>query len=612
VEKVDLLYRIEGPVPKARSVDLVVASAKEPDKVLGRVHLPEPYKASAKFNWDGALAENSFIGLKGSPFVMWFVLESKSGKVSESEKLKVAVELHSVELTAQITIDYLAPPKEESSVRALIKELTDNGMPGSSHGKLIIDSALFKTASSEMNDGSSYSAYAAFGDGYELPLFARLFIKGKDGTRKISTRATTGTRVLWRVQTPSAGDYDALLGSQGVHAAAKTFMKKVAGQEAADARPAGGYAAPVRLGGKKTSAEGRTGAGFYWKSAGSDWGFRVPDKRPWDAFSLAGGEVPEGDVGISFLGGRLASQRHTVSAIADLDEKLDVPDDGPLDGAPANRRSNTLAIDLWRRVPIVRSLKIGAVQPLDLAPVNVEYNKAAMRIDGKPGMATEDAQADWKTHYASLATFAATDAFLEHAFLPDSGDHPTAFRPFNDYWERANANIGFFGRLGHRIASFFGAGGEDEYYKQCDGWAYRLYATVVQHFPITDDGMMVVKFAGNGEYDQQGKSGKITAGIAPSIPGFTSQTKALFFTFNKKNDPGTFSHEVGHTLFLAHAPGHWKSGQQPGGHQPNAHDKDQICLMSYHPDAKNFCGLCLLKLGGWRAEKIPPDGSIKL
>jgi hypothetical protein len=76
------------------------------------------------------------------------------------------------------------------------------------------------------------------------------------------------------------------------------------------------------------------------------------------------------------------------------------------------------------------------------------------------------------------------------------------------------------------------------------------------------------------------------------------------------DDSNTFIHEIGHTLFLAHAPGHFESGQQPGGFQPDAHDKDQVCLMSYSPKANHLCGLCFLKLGGWDYRKVKNDGNI--
>ena len=102
----------------------------------------------------------------------------------------------------------------------------------------------------------------------------------------------------------------------------------------------------------------------------------------------------------------------------------------------------------------------------------------------------------------------------------------------------------------------------------------------------------------------------ITAGIAPVIAGVTTRTRTIFFQFTVGDDTKTFIHEVGHTLFLAHAPGHFQAGKQPGGYQPSAHDKDQVCLMSYASNKKYLCGLCFVKLGGWNYTLVKNDGTI--
>jgi hypothetical protein len=56
------------------------------------------------------------------------------------------------------------------------------------------------------------------------------------------------------------------------------------------------------------------------------------------------------------------------------------------------------------------------------------------------------------------------------------------------------------------------------------------------------------------------------------------------------------SHEIGHTLFLPHAPG--TAGGPAAHHDQAAHWNN--CMMSYHFDREmKFCGLCLLRLRGW-------------
>jgi hypothetical protein len=580
---------------------------------LARVRIPGPYRAEGEYEWDGeAMLPGGFIGLKRSPYLVWLVLESTSGRVSESAPKKIAVELDSVDLIVQRSPGTQFSHELAAALDELIDELQRNGMPGQkSHGKLMLDTPVFMVNSGDTDDDTSFRAYQSATDGCNVPLFARLWLKGKDGTPKPSSSATTGTRVLWRVQIPDAGQEGALLDERGVHAEAKAFIRTATSHEAVGARPPGGHGAFFPVGGKKAGPQSRATAGYYWHTAHPSWGFRVPDNRNWDAFSAAGKALPEGDVGISFNGGRLAGERYMISAIVDLAEALDVSDDGSLDAVPANQRSGVLTIDIWRRVSVVRSLKIGPnAGDLNFAPIQKEFNKAAVQVQPKPGLAGEQVQADWKRHYAALTTWAASDPFLKHAFNPDSGDYPVQFRTFDEYWRRAHADAGVFTRAWHRTATFFGGGGEDDYLNTCGKVCSRIYGTVVQKFGLADGGMTVVRFGKRGEHNLQHLAGFVTAGVALAIPGFTSRTKGLLFVFSDRDDPTTCIHEIGHTLFLAHAPGHWKSGEQPGGVQPNAHDAHQVCLMSYSLSARYLCGLCLLKLAGWNPTKIRTDGRL--
>jgi hypothetical protein len=145
---------------------------------------------------------------------------------------------------------------------------------------------------------------------------------------------------------------------------------------------------------------------------------------------------------------------------------------------------------------------------------------------------------------------------------------------------------------------------------------------VVQNFPLGENGLTFFKFGVDGE--QNIWKGSFTAGIAPSIPGFTGSNKTVFFIFKAGKASDILVHEIGHQLFLAHAPGHFDSGDsrvdkdakgnkitQPDGFQPNAHADNQWCVMSYHKsEPTELCGLCILKLSGWNYTKINMNGTI--
>ncbi len=75
-----------------------------------------------------------------------------------------------------------------------------------------------------------------------------------------------------------------------------------------------------------------------------------------------------------------------------------------------------------------------------------------------------------------------------------------------------------------------------------------------------------------------------------------SRTQCAFVFVCARLD--TFSHEIGHHMFLPHARG-------AGGAQLDRHDDvDTGCLMSYNRPRPSFCGLCQLRLRGWDATKL--------
>jgi hypothetical protein len=138
----------------------------------------------------------------------------------------------------------------------------------------------------------------------------------------------------------------------------------------------------------------------------------------------------------------------------------------------------------------------------------------------------------------------------------------------------------------------------------------RIYMSVVQAFSLGDNGLTLFNFGGWGAHNQPPTAG-IVVGIAPDIPKKSGRNKAAFLMFAAGQSGSTLIHEIGHHLFLAHAPGHYTPGEQPGGYQPNAHDEGEFCVMSYHSSEPNvFCGLCQLKLMGWDYAKISKTGQV--
>jgi len=61
-----------------------------------------------------------------------------------------------------------------------------------------------------------------------------------------------------------------------------------------------------------------------------------------------------------------------------------------------------------------------------------------------------------------------------------------------------------------------------------------------------------------------------------------------------------FAHEIAHALFLPHAK--HRTGNDPGGVVEKKHVKGDTCVMNYDLDSERFCGLCMIRLRGWKTD----------
>jgi hypothetical protein len=602
---------------------MVVTSvpAKGDRAIVEGLPVDGPYKASGEVDWGGkASTPGGLITLKGSPYEVTFELTSKSGKKSTSTAGKIRLEVKETKVLVDDTGPLDVPDGWKATVDALIAELKKSGMPGDCEGRVIIDSPLFKTDDSGAPDGDMYTdaSFTSYlekaGRGPPLPLLAQVKLKAKDGSGKRSAPVLIGTRLLWDFKLESAGDLDGSLGARGVQPTAKAFMKKVGAYEETSTHPKGA-SAHLKVGGLRARSADRAVAGTQWMSGG-DWAMTPAAQRDWATFTGCGDSASDAvaDSAVYFSAGRMVGDTFKVRAVVDVDEALDVKDEAAPDGAAAPLRSNTVKIANWRRVSIVGNWRVGAgTTPVSIPPITTEYNRAGVLIEPAPGVVPTDIGAAWVKEYQAIVDNEVKNgsAFLSKALQRDPDGYPVRFLEFMDHWELVHSDAGFFGKLWERIKTFNGGGDEHEYRKKCDQyWGPVTYA-VTKSLAIHDGGITAVKFGKRGPHNQNPDSGKVTVGQAPAIPGVTGRTKAVFYQFTVGEDSGTFMHEVGHTLFLAHAPGHFHPPDQPGGYVPEAHDKGQICLMSYHPDARHLCGLCLLKLGGWNYAKVKNDGTVE-
>ncbi|HEX3475131.1 MAG TPA: hypothetical protein VHT91_08820 [Kofleriaceae bacterium] len=609
VETLTVSWQITGPLDKVYAVRFVVATKRAPDAVIFERLLDAPYQASGSFPWNGEVTDEAFdkfVSLKDSPYLLKLVLETKGGaRKLSSETKEVQIVLHSITIHVDGAPTVASVSAQlEPVIKALKSDLESNG----GKAKIVLDSPVFKVSSSEMDDDSSFKRYQAlWADGAKVPVFARVFVKAKDGSNKRSPHALNATKILWDVALDNDAAFDASLDANGIGGSEKQFIKKVSAHEKNDTRPKG-QTAHEHFGGRRAKP-----VSDMWGAI--VWGADAPAVRKWARLTTCAAQAGvDYDAGIHLLAGRMAGDVHHVRALVALDGSLDTEDDAKLDAAPAQQRSNRLTMALWRRVAIVRRLKSGAsTTDIDPAALHKEYAKANIDISVKPGVPIEEISALWKTTYVQVvADLAKTSFFYKDACLDDPDGWPVKYRDYDDYDDvRTKAAKKFSpGSIPRRVRAMLGPRNEDDYRKECDKNAFEIYSEVAKRaFPLPEGGMTVFKFARDGEHNQW--NGSFTAGVAPAIAGYSGPTKSAFFQFTSGSDDKTFIHEVGHTIFLAHAPGHFDPPNQPDGFQQDAHDKAVHCIMSYATDKKNLCGLCLLQLRGWDVfNKVHQDGTI--
>ncbi len=119
------------------------------------------------------------------------------------------------------------------------------------------------------------------------------------------------------------------------------------------------------------------------------------------------------------------------------------------------------------------------------------------------------------------------------------------------------------------------------------------------------EGITILQFEWTTSIEQQARPGRLNGNAC-----FKGRENTGFALYNPAQD--TTGHEIGHCMFLPHAPrpGVSKKKATNEGIQADRHDvKDMNCLMSYNRPRPGFCGLCILRLRGWNATQFDRNGA---
>jgi hypothetical protein len=614
-ESIRISYAIDGPVAKAAEVRMKVKSlgAHLQDQVVELRNVPPPYEASGSLLWNGkATTGAGYITLRDSPYEITFELTSTSGTLSVSDPVEVAVIVSSVRIMVDASGHLPVSDRHRLAIEALATDLEESGLPGDCSGRVAIDGPVFPVNYAEMTGPASSNAYAEWaGDGVPVPLVADVLLRSKTGRASRAPVALVGTRLLWDFE---HGDPDAisdeLWNGRGVVGPQLSFLSKIVARDADTSLPKG-TGATHALGGRRESPSGRHWRDrTFWKSSAGTPLDR-PASRVWAAFTPCQGDrALPADSGIYFLSGRIAGDTHRVSATLALDDSLDRSDDqAPL---VAHLRSNTLTLTNWRRVPIVGNWLVGEPNSaVDLRTVGGWLGAAAVTVEEVQGLGPVNVGPQWEKAYRDVVDelVARRGAFFPLALEREPGRFAVRFRSFAEYQERLAAESPE-DRKRRRELNFFTARNEASYRRRCEQRSGTVLDKVMPRFSLPEGGLTVMKFHSPGLHNQEvPRSG--TGGLFMVVPGQSDRSRAVIMQFTEDSQPEVTVHEVGHALFLEHAPGHTSDASDPDEAIAEHHSEDARCVMSYRSDANSFCGLCVLKLGGWKYWKVGRDGTIR-
>ncbi|PTL80309.1 hypothetical protein [Vitiosangium sp. GDMCC 1.1324] len=138
---------------------------------------------------------------------------------------------------------------------------------------------------------------------------------------------------------------------------------------------------------------------------------------------------------------------------------------------------------------------------------------------------------------------------------------------------------------------------DDLYKESCRSWAKRLLAQFAERTLTGAAGIYVFSFSALYKMDEDEEGPMAYAQPLSGLDG----SKLLYVVF-ARSDETTAAHEIGHGLFLCHAPGGIVRDPDPHAHDANMSN----CLMGYHENATDFCGFCQLRLRGWDRALLHP------
>ncbi len=591
-----------------------------------------------KFNdvdeWTGKVAANAdfpdgYLTSEHSPYTLKVIVEGAGECISPAVETRFNVMIHEValELGARETLpkDKPAAALRHGSHRDLYDTLGGTLPTLGVTRKVEIIGNLFKTDSNEMYSNAAFDLHEEqWEQGPLIPVFAKLKTRTSSGIAAFSPLALGNVKCLWDWEDVS--EDTSKLDVEPGH-----FVTQALNYDVKKTRPQGDNC--HRLHGGKRTGDGKTDAVFPAQAGygaadaleDAKFPFKVEaaSTRTWSAFSLPWRKGKLASMtGVLFQPSRMAGDGYKiacyVAAPKALDGKIPVDIEEDLKGKKVSK-GETGHFQIWRKHTVSRYVKKkNFAMNIPVAAVQAYYEKAYVNLDVQyKNIEFMDAAT---YNGAVAACVAGFDVFAQSAVDPTVDQHATGdccvtYRSYDDFKTTLR------GALGLSLAQFntwlAGSGDDfnavDKYVKLCSNkWGFAILKAVCNTQLPHIDGVTMCQFVG---VHNIGEGGNLN-GYAADLPSATRQ-RAAFITCAKADaysGPGnsntlqqTTAHEIGHHLFMPHAP----DGYNIGGPAPNMHDKDDHnCTMSYNFSAeRRWCGFCILRLRGWDKTALDKDGT---
>lgn len=628
-EKVKVKYTLRNPVGAITGARLELYGPHQDGALWTRDLTPEECAdGEHEIEWDGKVTKSThfpdeYVTVEMSPYKLKLV--AKGGVAGDP----VAAWTYFHVLIAKMTFEL---GDKEVLSRDLDHPVWDRvkteGLPA--EGKkleLRLLSNIFSTSPGDMHDRSDFTKYETLWEkGPQVPLFLKVTIKDSKDAEVEAPKALGNTKFLWDWE-------DEAEDTSRHHAKATAFLDKALDYYKDTTQPKGDNCHKDR-GGKRGAGADPVfveTAGYAPQATRTDkqFPFKVEacPTRKWAAFSRGWGSgYFAGKTGVLLQPSRMAGDAVKVTVQVAYERKadgtavLDVTDDPPLKAA---LQAKTGTFEVWRQLDFVKYVKKKLALPnFGVATFQDYYEKAYVRVEYTAGAASEMAAADYNsaftTHINGQPWYvqAAIDSTVDqHA----TGNLAATFRSYAGWKTAAAAAQGW---TVAQLNTWLAGGGAAlntaaKYHGFCLGWATDIVTAVCDQFLSADDGINLVHF--EGLYNHEAAvGGSQLNGFATSFPS-TGEKKCAFVLCAGAGNYGgdsntreqTVTHEIGHCLFLAHAPDNVTATDIANRPDATVHDDDwHNCAMSYnYTQERKFCGFCLLRLRGWDRAQLKPTAA---